>query len=168
MKHYLRDQLNTIRVPRHIQELSIRIHSFIQTLTFEEVQNLTSDEVASALDLPKKTVDFALQIERRRETLSLEDVFKTDDNKLNYEELLADNNYEEKSIYEDSRIIFEKAIKKLPDDKKMLIDMFYKQDMSKKEMAEALNLTPMQISRKMKQVFDLIAQMVIKDKEMGE
>ena len=34
MKHYLRDKLDTIHVPRHIQELSIRIHNFTSNLTY--------------------------------------------------------------------------------------------------------------------------------------
>lgn len=165
MKHYLRDQLNTIRVPRHIQELSIRIHNFIQTLTPEEVQNLTSDKVATALDMPQKTIDFAMQVERRRETLSLEDIYKNDDNHLNYEELLAEKNYEEKLAYEDTRITFEKIINRLPDEEKQLIDMYYKQDMNKKEIADALNLSQMCISRRMKQIFNHIAQMIIENKK---
>ena len=165
MKHYIRDQLNTIRVPRHIQELTIRIHNFTQTLTPEEVKDLTSDTVASALNIPKKDIDFALQVERRKETLSLEVVFKTDDNGLNYEEMLFDTNYEEREKFEDARIIFEKIIDKLPNEEKNLIDMYYKQDMSQREIANALNLTPMCISRKLKAVFDLIAQMVIENKK---
>ena len=36
MKHYLRDKLNTIRVPRHIQELCLRINNF----TFKEIEKL--------------------------------------------------------------------------------------------------------------------------------
>jgi RNA polymerase sigma-B factor len=165
MKHYLRDQLNTIRVPRHIQELSIRIHNFIQTLTPEEVQNLTSDKVASALDIPKKAIDFAMQVERRRETLSLEDVYKSDESNLNYEEILAEKNYEEKLVYEDTRITFEKIIDKLPEDEKKIIDMYYKKDMNKKEIADALNLSQMCISRRMKHIFNHIAQMIIENKK---
>lgn len=165
MKHFLRDQLNTIRVPRHIQELSIRIHNFTQELTPEEVQNLTSDKVARALDLPKETVDFAMQVDRRRETLSLEDVFKNDDSHLNYEEFLFDTNYEEKERFEDARIIFEKIIDRLPKEEKLLIDMYYKQDLNQREIADALNLTQMCVSRRLKHVFNMIAQMVIENKK---
>lgn len=165
MKHFLRDQLDTIRVPRHIQELSIRIHNFTQTLTTEEVQKLTSEQVAQALDIPKKTIDFAMQVERRKETLSLDDVFKNEDNRLNYEDLLFDSNYEEKAKFEDARITFEKIIDKLPEDEKKLIDLYYKQDMTQKEIADALNLTQMCVSRRLKQVFNLIAQMVIENKK---
>ena len=33
MRHYIRDKLNAIKVPRHIQELSYRINAFIGTLS---------------------------------------------------------------------------------------------------------------------------------------
>ena len=163
MKHYLRDKLNTIRVPRHIQELSIRIHNFTRDLTLEEVCTLTSDEVASALDVSTEAIDFAMMVDRRRTTLSLEEAFRGGDDNLNYEEVLAEENYVEKANYEDARIIFEKAIDKLPPEEKVLIDMYYKQDMSKKEIAEAMLLSPMTLSRKMKNAFDLIATLVAKD-----
>lgn len=165
MKHYLRDKLNTIRVPRHIQELSIRIYNFTQNLTLEEVQALTSDEMASVLDVSPQAIDVAMQVERRRSTLSLEDVFKVDNGYLNYEEVLAEEDYLEKSSYEDARIIFEDVIKKLPPEEKVLIDMYYKQDMSKKEIAEAMLLTQMCVNRKMKQAFEHIATLVIENKK---
>ena len=165
MKHYLRDKLNTIRVPRHIQELSIRIYNFTQNLTLEEVQALTSDEMASVLEVSPQAIDVAMQVERRRSTLSLEDVFKVDNGYLNYEEVLAEEDYLEKSSYEDARIIFEDVIKKLPPEEKVLIDMYYKQDMSKKEIAEAMLLTQMCVNRKMKQAFEHIATLVIENKK---
>lgn len=165
MKHYLRDKLNTIRVPRHIQELSIRIYNFTQNLTLEEVQALTTDEMASVLDVSPQAIDVAMQVERRRSTLSLEDVFKVDNGYLNYEEVLAEEDYLEKSSYEDARIIFEDVIEKLPPEEKVLIDMYYKQDMSKKEIAEAMLLTQMCVNRKMKQAFELIATLVIENKK---
>lgn len=168
MKHYLRDKLNMIRVPRHIQELSIRINNFTQNLTPEEVSNLTSDEVASALDVTPQTIDFALEVDRRRSTLSLEDVFKTDSDSLNYEEFIADKNYLEQSDYEDARIIFEDVIDKLPPEEKVIIDMYYKQDMNKKEIADALLLTQMSVNRKMKNAFNIIAALVAENTRKKE
>lgn len=165
MKHYLRDKLNTIRVPRHIQELSIRINNFTKSLTLEEVQSLTSDEVAMALDVTPQAVDFAILAERRRSTISLEEAFSTDSGNLSYEEVLSDKDYAEKSDYEDARIIFEDVIEKLPPEEKVLIDMYYKQDMTQKEIAKAMLLTQMGVSRKMKQAFEMIASLVAENKK---
>ncbi|MBO5738798.1 sigma-70 family RNA polymerase sigma factor [bacterium] len=164
MKHFLRDKLNMIRVPRHIQELSIRINNFTQNLTPEEVNSLTSDEMASALQVSPKAVDIAMQIERRRTTLSLEDAFQVGNDNLNYEEVLADGNYTEKSLYEDARIMFEDVINKLPVNERMLIKMYYKQDMSQKDIASYLNLNKMCVSRRLKQACDLLSDMIIEKK----
>lgn len=158
MKHFLRDQLNTIRVPRHIQELCIRINNFTQTLTPEELQNLTSADVASALSLPEATIDFALQADRRCSTLSLEDVYKADDYQIGYEEIITHENYEERAEYDEIKIIFNDIIQKLSTEEIMLINMFYKKDMSQKEIAEMLQVSQMTISRKMKKTFNFIAR----------
>lgn len=167
MKHYLRDQLNTIRVPRHIQELCIRINNFTQTLTQEELQGLTSADVASALDMPKETIDFALQADRRCSTISLEDVYKQDDDRLGYEEIITSENYEEKAEYNDVKIIFSDVIQLLSTEEIMLINMYYRQDMSQKEIAEALQLSQMAVSRRMKKAFSFIAR-VIEAKKNGQ
>ena len=167
MKHYLRDKLNTIRVPRHIQELCIRINNFTQTLTAEEVDQLTSDDVAYALQIPTKSVDFAMQIDRRRATISLEEVYKSENNKtLSYEEILSDNNFKEASEYEDARIIFDEILGQLPDEEKVLVDMYYKLDMSQKEIAVALQITQMGVSRKLRKAFNTIAE-IMAQKEMS-
>lgn len=164
MKHYLRDKLNTIKVPRHIQELSVRIYNFTQNLTIEEVQTLTSEEIATSLEVSQKAVDAAMLMERRRTTISLEEVYRADKNHLNYEEMLASGDFEEESAYEDARIIFEDAIKKLPYEQKCLIDMYYKKGMTQREIAKFLSLSQMGVSRKLKRTFELIAQIVVENR----
>lgn len=160
MKHYLRDKLNTIRVPRHIQELCVRISNFTSTLTYEELQNLTSDEVASALEIPASVIDFALMADRRSSTVSLEDVFSVHNDSLGYEEILLDEAYQEQVEFEDAKIIFDGVIEKLPPEHRVIIDMYYKQDMNQKEIAEALLITPRMVSWKMKKAFDIISTFV--------
>lgn len=161
MKHYLRDKLNMIRVPRHIQELSIRINNFTKNLTLEEIQSLTCDEVATALDISPKAVNYALQMDRRRSTLSLEDIYQSNtEDGLNYEELISSDDYKEASEIEDAKIIFEDVVEKLPPEERVVIDMYYKQDMTQKEIADALQLSQMHVSRKMKQAFSLIYRIV--------
>lgn len=160
MKHFLRDKLNMIRVPRHIQELTIRINNFTKNLTVEELQELTSDDVASALQIPSDAVDFALQMDRRRSTLSLDEVFINDNENMGYEEVIAAKDYKEQAEFEDAKIIFDDVIEKLPPEEKVLIDMYYKQDMTKREIAAALMLTPMSVSRRMKSAFNIISEFV--------
>ena len=164
MKHYLRDKLNTIRVPRHIQELVYRINSFTRTLTPEELNELTSDDVAGVLKISSSAVDFALQADRRRSTLSLEDLYSTDTDSLSDEEMLSDNNYEETRELEDARIILRDVIGKLPEKYRELVELYYYKDMSQKEIAEHFNMTPMQTSRRLKKAFSILYKMIMEGK----
>lgn len=168
MKHYLRDKLNMIRVPAYVQELMIRINNFTNTLTQEELITLTSDEVASALDVSTKQVDFAMQMDRRKHTVSLDDIFKTSDDGMSYEEIIASDDYKEHLEYADAKIIFDEVFVKLPVGERLLLEMYYKRDMSQKEIAAALNLTPVIVSRKIKKVFGLICDYVWENPEFKE
>lgn len=168
IKHYLRDKLNTIRVPRYIQELSIRINNFTQSLTPEEVNLLTNEEVASALDASASSVDLAMQADRRKSVVYLEDVYSSDSDMLGFEEIIADDDYQNKIDYEDAKIIFNDIMRKLPPDERQIIDMYYKQDMNKREIAKALMVSPMSVTRRMRQTFNTISSMIIDDSAKEE
>ena len=56
--------------------------------------------------------------------------------------------------------MLDEAIQKLPDESKTIISLYYYNDMSQKEIAEMLNLTQMQISRKIKKAFSLLYHMI--------
>ena len=165
MKHYLRDKLNTIKVPRYVQELNIRINNFINTLTQDEVQRLTIDDVASALHIPKTTVNFAMEMDRRRSILSLDEIFKIDDDCLGYEELFSSNGYVEIKDYTDEKIIFKDVLDKLPEESRTILEMYYKKDMNQKQIGEVYGLSQMQISRKMKKIFSQVNK-IITEKEV--
>ena len=166
MKHYIRDKLNTIKVPRHIQELSFRINSFISTLTAEELNELTNEYVAEALNVPKKDVDFAMQADRRKTTLSLEDMYKADANNLGYEEIITRQDYKEKAELEDARLIIELVIARLPKEYRILVELYYYKDLSQKEIADNVKMSQMQVSRKLKKAFELLHEM-IEDSQLG-
>lgn len=160
MKHFLRDKANTIRIPGHIQELLFRINSFTSTLTREELNELTNEDVADILQIPKKDVDMAFQVDRRSSTVSLDEIFAADNDNLGYEEVLSGGSYEEYRDLEDTKIQLREVIEKLPDEQKALIKMYYYEDMSQKEIAEKLNFSQMQISRRMKKAFSMLYKML--------
>ncbi len=162
MRHYLRDKLSAIRVPGHIQELAIRIHNFTQSLTEEELKMLTNEEMAIALDATPKSVDLAMQIDRRRFPVYLEDVFSGPD-MPGFEEVIADWNYKNQPDYEDARIILNDILLKLPTQERVVVNMYYKRNMNQREIAEALKLSPMSVTRRMKQAFNTISSMIVDD-----
>lgn len=160
MRHYLRDKLNAIRVPRHIQELSYRINSFISTLTPQELEELTNDDVAEALQIKKKDVDIVMQADRRKYTISLDETYNSDSDNIGYEEVFSKENYKEKLELEDTKLTLKSAIGKLPEEYKQLVELYYYKDMSKKDIAESCNLSQMQVARKMKKAFSILYKML--------
>ena len=160
IKHYLRDKLNTIRVPRHIQELSIRINNFTKTLTLDELNELTNDDVAEALNVSSSAVNYVMQADRRKSVISLDDMYNSSDDNLGYEDVIASSDYKETRDLEDMKIILKDVIEKLPPESKKLVKMYYYEDMSQKEIAQKLNYTQMQISRRMKKAFSLLYHMI--------
>ena len=160
MKHYLRDKLNTIRVPGHIQELSYRINTFTNSLTYEQLNELTNDDVAEALKVTPRAVDYAMQADRRKSVVSLENIF-SDADSLSYEEVLsAHDDYKEMRENEDDKIVLKDVIEKLPDEYRKLVEMYYYDDMNQKDIAEKLGMTQMRISRKMKKAFSMLYKMI--------
>ena len=167
MKHYLRDKLNTIRVPRHVQELSYRINTFTRDLTLEELNELTNANVAEALNVTTKQVDYAMQADRRKSTLSLEEIYASDSDSLGYEEMIADIDYKESREIEDSKIILKEVLEKLPDEYKEIVDLYYYKDLNQREIGEKLGMTQMQVSRKLKKAFAIIYKMIADDTKEG-
>ena len=165
MKHYLRDKLNTIRVPGYIQELAFRINSFISTLTLEELNELTNDDVADALKVTRKEIDYALQVDRRRPTLSIEDIYASDSDNLGFEEVYTKDNYKDVRDLEDTKIVLKNVIEKLPDKYQVLVNAYYYDDLSQKEIAIKFNLSKMQVSRRLKKAFTLIYRMLADNME---
>lgn len=156
MKHYLRDKLNSIRVPAHIQELIIRINNFTQNLTYEELQNLTSDEVAAVLKISPQMVEKALIVDRRCSTVYLEDVCPINNSNSSFEEIIADGDYKEDIELIDAQIMLNEATKYLSKEEKSIFDMYYTEGYSQKEIAKNLNYTEMKVSRIMHNIYKKI------------
>ena len=165
MRHYIRDKLKTIHVPRHIQELCIRINNFTETLTQEELNKLTSSEVALALDVSPKSVDFALMADRRSSTLSLEDVYSKNKNRTYEDYLRSKDNYEEPIIFNEIKTLYKDIIALLPTEEQLIIDMYYNQDMTQREISELLNMSKMSVYRRIKNAFNLINDYISKNSE---
>ena len=66
--------------------------------------------------------------------------------------------FEHKIIYivVDIKILFDEVIDVLPPEEKVIIDMYYKQDMNRREIADALQVSQMSVTRRMKKAFCII------------
>lgn len=154
MQHYMRDKVSLIKVPREIIELAMRIKNFVKDLDEEDIDNLTSQKVAEALDVPVQKVNTAIEIDRRKKITSLDEVINIDGNKTSIGDLTPAYDYKEFSEQKDMQMEIAEIIKKLPPEYKEIVELFYYEDMKQTEIAEKLELNQMMVSRRLKKAFN--------------
>ena len=162
MQHYMRDKVALIKVPREIIELAMRIKNFVKDLSEEEIDNLTSEKVAEALDVPVQKVKTAIDIERRKKVTSLDELINIDGNKTSVGDLTPAYDYQEYSEQKDRQMEIDEIIKNLPSEYKEIVELFYYEDMKQTEIAEKLELNQMMVSRRLKKAFNYMYSIIKK------
>ncbi|MCM1265600.1 MAG: sigma-70 family RNA polymerase sigma factor [Candidatus Gastranaerophilales bacterium] len=162
MQHYMRDKVALIKVPREIIELAMRIKNFVKDLSDEEMDNMTSQKVAEALDVPVQKVNTAIDVDRRKKVASLDELISVDGNRATIGDLTPAYDYKEFSEHHDMKLEIDKAIKKLPAEYKEIIELFYYEDMKQTEIAQKLDLNQMMVSRKLKKAFSYMYDIIKK------
>ncbi len=161
IRHYLRDKASMIKAPREIQELAFRINTVIKQLSENGIDNPSNEQIAEALSLPVKKINDVIEVDRRKSTISLDQTFSTNEEDCfsladkipagDYQEFL--NAYEEK-------IMLAKAIKELPQNLKDVIELSYYEDLNQREIANRLNVSQMQVSRRLKRALSEIYNII--------
>ena len=162
MQHYMRDKVSLIKVPREIIELAMRIKNFVKDLSEEEMDNMTSQKVAEALDVPIQKVNTAIDIDRRKKVASLDELISVDGNKTSIGDLTPAYDYKEFSEKYDMHMEIDNIIKNLPAEYKEIVELFYYEDMKQTEIAQKLNLNQMMVSRKLKKAFNYMYNIIKK------
>ncbi len=162
MQHYMRDKVSLIKVPREIIELAMRIKNFVKDLSEKEMDNMTSQKVAEALDVPIQKVNTAIDIDRRKKVASLDELISVDGNKTSIGDLTPAYDYKEFSEKYDMHMEIDNIIKNLPAEYKEIVELFYYEDMKQTEIAQKLNLNQMMVSRKLKKAFNYMYNIIKK------
>ena len=166
MQHYMRDKVALIKVPREIIEIAMRIKNFVKNLSDEEMDKMTSEKVAEALDVPLQKINTAIDIDRRKKVASLDELINVDGNKTSIGDLTPAYDYKEFSEQKDRQLEIDEIIKNLPSEYKEIVELFYYEDMKQTEIAEKLELNQMMVSRRLKKAFNYMYTIIKKNDEM--
>lgn len=156
MQHYMRDKVAMIKVPREVLELAIRIKNFYKTLSEKDLDKLTDEKVAQALDVTIQKVQTAVEVDRRKKVASLDEIVFDSDNNSSLGDLTPEGDYQDFIERYDLKIELDDVIARLPDDLKEVIILFYYEDMKQKNIAEKLQINEMMVSRKLKKAYSLM------------
>lgn len=140
IKRFLRDD-GTVKVSRSIKHLSIQIKNFIVEYNQEHNKNPTLDEISQKFNMDKTDIVFAM--EANTTPLSLNDKFE-DDESCTLMDKISDGFTVEKYI---NKLTIRELIENLSAREKQVIIMRYYMDKTQSEIAKALGVSQVQVSR---------------------
>lgn len=162
IRHYLRDKASMIKAPREIQELAFRINCVIKQLT-EDGFEPTSEQVAEAMSLPVNRVNDIIEVDRRKSTISLDQAGSFDeDDTTSLADKIPSGDYQEFLSSYEEKIMLSKAISKLKPKLKEVIELSYYEDLNQREISERLDISQMQVSRRLKQALADMYEIITK------
>lgn len=162
IRHYLRDRTTIIRAPREIKELSFRVHKLTLELTEKLGRTPTDKDIAEALQLPQEKVEECNNLDRRTTTISIDQILGSDDNSISLVEKIEDESQKEAFNSYENRIILDDAIRKLDPIEQQLIILNYYEGLNQREISEKLNISQMQVSRKIKKAIQKLFEIISK------
>lgn len=169
IRHYLRDKTTIIRAPREIKELSFRVHKLTLELTEKLGRIPTDKDIAEALQMPQEKVEECNNLDRRTTTISIDQIVGNDDNSISLVEKIEDESQSEAFNCYENRIILDDAISKLEPVEQQLVILNYYEGLNQREISERLNISQMQVSRKLKKsiqkLFEIVSKKGLKNYE---
>ena len=168
IRHYLRDKVSMIKAPREIQELAYRIYQITQNLTEELERPPTDAEIAKKLELPVTKINDIIDVERRKQTISLDQIIpSSDDNYQALKDRIIDDKYQEYLHNREDRIMLKEAIEVLDEPLKEAIKLSYFEDLCQREIAEKVGISQMQVSRRLKKGLNQLFEIITRKKQLN-
>lgn len=140
IKRFLRDD-GTVKVSRSIKHQSIQIKNFIVEYNQRHGTNPTLDQISQKFNMDKSDIVFAM--EANTNPLSLNDKFE-DDNSCTLMDKISDDFSPENYI---DKLAIRELIENLSAREKQVIIMRYYMDKTQSEIAKALGVSQVQVSR---------------------
>lgn len=135
-------------VPRSMRERIGKIQNAANTLTKRKGRPPTEEELARELDMDPEDVDETLMQAKGAVMLSLEDLGVNEDETHPILDALADREQPdplESLLSEDTRKLLAQAIDQLPERQRLVLTLYYFEELTMKEIGALLNVTESRI-----------------------
>ena len=160
IKHYLRDKATIIKAPRELQELVFKITSTAKKLTEEGIEDPSAEDISKILGISATKVEEVLNIDKYKNALSLDQYLKGDDEDFSLLDKIPAGDYKEYMNSYENKIMLSSTIKKLPPELRQIIELSYYEDLNQREIAEKINISQMQVSRRLKKALNRMYELI--------
>ncbi len=156
IRRFLRDN-NSVRVSRSLRDIAYKSLQAKEELSKGKVEEPTIDDIAQYLNLPTKTINFAL--DAISETVSLSDpVYNDGSDAIELKDQIADLKDGEESLYE--KIAIKDAIKKLLPREREILYLRYYIGKTQMEVSQEVGISQAQVSRLEKNALKAIKEKI--------
>lgn len=151
IRHYLRDQVAVVRLPRDLQELIPRLRQAEQSLRQELKREPQLKELAAYLGISEKKLQDVYQLEASHTPISLDQAaFNHGQSRMTIVEQLEETHLRSFHLPQDDRILLQDSMSKIKDQSRQIIEFAFYQDLTQTEIAKHLGISQMQVSRRLR------------------
>jgi len=148
MLHFLRDRGSTVKVPRRWQDLQKEGQRVRLELAKESGRQPMDSEIAEELGIGVQEWREIRLAVRNRLPLSLDATVQQLDSSITLGETLPDARYQAMQRLEEDRQQLQRALNQLEDKTRAAIEFVFFSDLSRKEVAERIGVSPMTVTRR--------------------
>ena len=152
IRHYLRDQVSVVRMPRELQELLPKVkqaeHALLQQLGHEPSQA----EIAEYVGITTDKLRDVRQLEKNHSMVSLDQeayAFQAG-SRTSLMDQLEDGKARSFHLSQEDRILLQDALDKVKVQSRQIIEFAFYHDLTQTEIAKHLGISQMQVSRRLK------------------
>ncbi len=157
IRRYLRDN-NSVRVSRSLRDVAYKALQAKEELSKNSVDEPSIDEISKIINIPAKTITFAL--DAISDTISLSEPVYTDgSDNIHLLDQIADTKNSDDCIFEN--ISLKDAIKTLSDREREILLMRYFIGKTQTEVSEEIGISQAQVSRLEKNALKVVKEFLI-------
>jgi len=154
LKRHFRDRTWSVRMPRSLQELAMKVEEARESLSRELGRSPTVPELAAATETTEERVLEALQAGDAYHATSL-DAFRTDDEDgFNLGEMLGDD--DPGFGLAEHRVLLSSVLSELSERDREILRLRFEEDMTQHEIAAIVGVSQMQVSRLLRRSLNLL------------
>jgi len=146
IRRYFRDRTWGLRVPRRVQELSLKARQVLDEMTQRHGRSPTYAELAEQLNVGEEDVIEAMEVGRQHDLLSIDSVQEDDEGGgQSAADRTGDVDEGIEGLGQRSEISW--ALQQLPPRQRLIVIMRFYMDMSQQDVGERLGISQMHVSR---------------------
>ena len=153
--HYLRDNVPIVKAPRTLQDVMSKINNAIRDLKQQGITNPTSEQISEITGVEPDKVQEVLELVSNKITVSIDQINDEDEDFSLLDQVSYSEYKDEFGLYE-NRLLLTDLLSQLPDDLRNIIELSYIQGYTQSEIAKKLDISQMQVSRKIKKALNIM------------